>query len=156
MSDRMLAKKRIEKDIKEITDNPLEGIGIAPIDESLMRYVINMRLMTGPYTGYCIQLLLTFSDKYPTKPPKILIYPDQAISGQYHHHIFDDVLLDDKRHHFKKFCFDLLDNDFMATTEAKTGWNPSYSISSLLLQVQNFISDPDMGGHVPDDYLLLL
>ena len=154
MSDRMLAKKRIEKDIKEITDNPLEGIGIAPIDESLMRYVINMRLMTGPYTGYCIQLLLTFSDKYPTKPPKILIYPDQAISGQYHHHIFDDVLLDDKRHHFKKFCFDLLDNDFMATTEAKTGWNPSYSISSLLLQVQNFISDPDMGGHVPDDYLI--
>ena len=38
----------------------------------------------------------------------------------------------------------------MNISEAKTGWNPSYSISSLLLQVQNFISDPDMGGHIPD------
>ena len=38
--------------------------------------------------------------------------------------------------------------------EAKTGWNPSYSISSLLLQVQNFIADPDMGGHIPSNYLI--
>ena len=31
----------------------------------------------------------------------------------------------------------------MSTSTEKSGWNPSYSISSLLLQVQNFISDPD-------------
>ena len=31
----------------------------------------------------------------------------------------------------------------MSVSDEKTGWNPSYSISSLLLQVQNFISDPD-------------
>ena len=42
----------------------------------------------------------------------------------------------------------------MKTSDEKTGWNPSYSISSLLLQVQNFISDPDMGDHIPDDYLI--
>ena len=151
MSNRILATKRINKDIKEITKNPIEGIGIASIDNDLMNYVINMRLMNGPYEGYCLQLLLTFSDNYPTKPPKILIYPDQAIDGNYHHHIFqDNNKYDENNHHFKKFCFDLLDNDFMNISEAKTGWNPSYSISSLLLQVQNFISDPDMGGHVPD------
>ena len=72
MSIPSLAKMRINKDMKEITNNPLEGIGIAPIDDSLMRYVINMRLMAGPYEGYCVQLLLIFSDNYPTKPPKIL------------------------------------------------------------------------------------
>ena len=33
MSNRALAIRRINKDIKEITQNPLEGIGIAPIDE---------------------------------------------------------------------------------------------------------------------------
>jgi len=110
-----------------------------------MKYVINMRLMTGPYEGYCVQLLLTFSDNYPTRPPKILIYPGQAIDGQYHHHIFDDYRddYDENGQNFKKFCFDLLDNDFMSTSAEKSGWNPSYSISSLLLQVQNFISDPD-------------
>ena len=155
MSNRSLALRRINKDIKEITKNPIEGIGIAPLEENIMWYVINMRLMSGPYEGYCVQLLLMFSDNYPTKPPKILIFPNQAISNQYHHHIFDDISsADSNGHHFKKFCFDLLDNDFMKTSDEKTGWNPSYSISSLLLQVQNFISDPDMGDHIPDDYLI--
>ena len=128
--------------------SPIEGIGIAMLDNDLMKYVINIRLMSGIYEGYCVQLLLTFSDNYPTKPPKILIYPDQAIDGQYHHHIFPDSLTDENGHHFKKFCFDLLDNDFMNISEEHTGWNPSYSISSLLLQVQNFIADPDM-HHLP-------
>ena len=146
------ALRRINKDIKEITKNPIEGIGIASINGNPMIYVINMRLMTGPYEGYCVQLLLTFTNDYPKKPPKILIYPGQAIDEQYHHHIFGDMSTDENGMHFKKFCFDLLDNDFMSTTDEKTGWNPSYSISSLLLQVQNFISDPDMGGHIPDKY----
>ena len=156
MSIPSLAKMRINKDMKEIINNPLEGIGIAPIDDSLMRYVINMRLMAGPYEGYCVQLLLIFSDNYPTKPPKILIYPNQAINGNYHHHIFigGGYFGNEDYSRYKKFCFDLLDNDFMPTNEAKTGWNPSYSISSLLLQVQNFIADPDMGGHVPSKQLI--
>ena len=156
MSIPSLAKMRINKDMKEIINNPLEGIGIAPIDDSLMRYVINMRLMAGPYEGYCVQLLLIFSDNYPTKPPKILIYPNQAINGNYHHHIFigGGYFGNEDYSRYKKFCFDLLDNDFMHKKKKKTGWNPSYSISSLLLQVQNFIADPDMGGHVPSKQLI--
>ena len=154
MSTQILALKRINKDIKEIEQNPIEGIGIVSIEDDPMRYVINMRLMTGPYEGYCVQLLLIFSDTYPTKPPKILIYPNQAIDGNYHHHIFPDDMHDENNLRFKKFCFDLLDNDFMNTSDEKTGWNPSYSISSLLLQVQNFISDPDMEDHIPDKSLI--
>ena len=73
-----------------------------------------------------------------------MIYPNQAIDGQYHHHIFPDNTHDENGHHSKKFCFDLLDNDFMSTKEENTGWNPSYTISSLLLQVQNFLCEPDM------------
>ena len=154
MSGRMFALRQINQDIKEITQNPIKGIGITSLEGNIMQYVINMRLMTGPYEGYCVQLLLIFSDSYPTKPPKILIYPNQAIDGQYHHHIFQDESRDENNSHFKKFCFDLLDNDFMNTSDEKTGWNPSYSITSLLLQVQNFIADPDMGGHVPNDNLI--
>ena len=70
-----LAIKRINKDIKEITKSPIEGIGIASIDNDPMKYAVNIRLMAGLYEGYCIQLLLTFSDNYPINPPKILIYP---------------------------------------------------------------------------------
>ena len=142
-SGKALAIKRINKDMKEIVKSPIEGIGIVSIDNDPMKYAVNMRLMQGPYEGYCLQLLLTFKDNYPSRPPKILIFPSQGISGEYHHHIFND------HDGFKKFCFDLLDNDFMSISEEHTGWNPSYSISSLLLQVQNFIADPDMHGYIP-------
>ena len=142
-SGKALAIKRINKDMKEIVKSPIEGIGIVSIDNDPMKYAVNIRLMQGPYEGYCLQLLLTFTDNYPTRPPKILIFPDQGISGEYHHHIFPD------RNGFKKFCFDLLENDFMSISQEHTGWNPSYSISSLLLQVQNFIADPDMHGYIP-------
>ena len=142
-SGRAVAIRRINKDMKEIVKSPIEGIGIISIDNDPMKYAVNLRLMQGPYESYCLQLLLTFTDNYPTKPPKILIFPNQGISGEYHHHIFNDSK------GFKKFCFDLLDNDFMSISDEHSGWNPSYSISSLLLQVQNFIADPDL----PKDHL---
>ena len=150
MKGKSLALKRISKDLKEIKTNPLEGIGVESLLNDSMRYIVNIKLLQGPYTNYCVQLLLTFPDNYPSKPPKILIYPNQAIDGQYHHHIFPDSMKDENGKHFKKFCFDLLDNDFMSTKEENTGWNPSYTMSSLLVQVQNFISEPDMHGHLPD------
>ena len=137
--------KRINKDISEITKNPIKGIGIIQYEDDFMKYIVNIKILNGIYEGYCLQLLLTFSEYYPTKPPKIQIFPDQTFSQTYHHHIFDDV------NGFKKFCFDLLENDFMNINEANTGWNPSYTISSLLMQVQNFLSDPDMSeSHLPN------
>ena len=37
-----LAIKRINKDMKEISKSPIEGIGIASIDNNPMKYVINL------------------------------------------------------------------------------------------------------------------
>ena len=33
---------------------------------------------------------------------------------------------------------------------AYTGWNPSYTISTILLQVQIFLSNPDFYNYIPD------
>ena len=131
---------RISNDMREIEQNPLEGIGIVSIENDPMKYVINMMLMTGPYKGFCIQLIMTIPENFPINPPKILIYPNQFIPS-YHHHIFNDY---QNGENYGKFCIDLLENSFMSTNEAHTGWNPAYSLSSILLQVQNFISDPDL------------
>lgn len=146
MSFRKIAIKRICNDLKEITNCPLDGIGIASIDNDPMKYVVNIKLMMGLYEDYCIQLLMTFPDSYPTNPPKMLIYPNQTIDGTYHHHIFEDYEHEYDRNLgiFKGFCFDFLDNNYMSTSEEHSGWNPSYTISSILLQVQNFLSDPDL------------
>ena len=144
---RTIALKRISKDIQEITKNPVEGIGITQYENDFLKYIVNIKLMNGIYKGFCLQLLLTFSDSYPTKPPKILIFPGQNFTGSYHHHVFSDS------GGFYKFCFDLLENDFMKTDEENTGWNPSYTISSLLIQVQNFLCDPDL-HHEVEKYLI--
>ena len=135
---KVTALKRIANDMKELSKCPLEGIGMAPIDNDPMKFVINMELMTGPYEGYKVQLLMTMSNEYPIKPPKMLVFPDQLIGMGFHHH----VLQGDKG--YMEFCIDLLDNDYLDTNEQLTGWNPAYTISSVLLQVQNFLGDPDM------------
>ena len=145
--NKLISMKRIEKDINEIRKHPIKGIGIIQYENDFMKYIVNLQLLNGIYEGYCLQLLLTFTEYYPVKPPKILIFPNQSFDNSYHHHIFNDA------EGFKKFCFDLLDNDFLNINEKNTGWNPSYSISSLLLQVQNFLSDPDFGPyHIMSDY----
>ena len=131
-----LCLNRISKDLKELSKSPLEGIGIVSLDNDPMKYVVNMKILTGIFEGYCLQLLLTFPDKYPIKPPTILIYPGQYFDNTYHHHIFESDSKDEEGKHFNKFCFDLLQNDFLSTNDAYTGWNPSYSITTLLLQVQ--------------------
>ena len=144
--NKLIAIKRIAKDISEISKNPIKGIGMTQYEDDFLKYIVNIRLLNGIYEGYCLQMLLTFSEYYPIKPPKIQIFPGQNFNQTFHHHIFDD------KDGFKKFCFDLLDNDFMSTNEANTGWNPSYTISSLLIQVQNFLSDPDMPKeHLPNE-----
>ena len=55
-----LSIKRINRDIKEIKKNPIDGIGIISLNNDIMNYIVNVRLMSGIYEGYCIQLLLTF------------------------------------------------------------------------------------------------
>ena len=149
-----LSIKRISKEIKEIYENPIEGIGIISLDNDITKYIVNIMLLTGPYKTYCLQLLLTFPDNYPIKPPKILIYPNQLFDNLYHHHIFNDEnTLDENGKCFKKLCIDLLDNDFMSTKDENTGWNPSYTISTLLMQIQIFLSNPDLSENsMPKPY----
>ena len=149
-----LSVKRISKEIKEIYENPIEGIGIISLDNDIKKYLVNIKLLTGPYKNYCLQLLLTFPDNYPIKPPKILIYPNQLFDNLYHHHVFNDEnTLDENGKCFKKLCIDLLDNDFMSTKDENTGWNPSYTISTFLMQIQIFLSDPDLSENsMPKPY----
>ena len=153
MYSKNLSSKRISNDIKEIYNNPIEGIGIVSLDNSIMKYIVNMMLLSGPYKDYCLQLLLTVPDNYPIIPPKILIYPNQLFDNLYHRHVFRDDKKDENGNIFKKLCFDLLDNDFLSTKSENTGWNPCYTISTLLMQVQSFLSDPDLSENsMPKPY----
>ena len=45
---RNLALKRITNEIKELSECPLEGMGIASLDDDPMKFIVNMELMMGP------------------------------------------------------------------------------------------------------------
>ena len=41
----------------------------------------------------------------------------------------------------------------MSTKDENTGWNPSYTISTFLMQLQIFLSDPDLSeNNMPKPY----
>ncbi len=153
MSYKNFSLSRVNRDIKEITVSPINGVGIISLDNDPYKYIVNIMIMEGIYKGYCLQLLLTIPDNYPISPPKIMIYPGQPFDNNYHHHIFKDKKKDENGNYFYKFCFDLLENDFLSTSTEYSGWNPSYTISTFLLQVQNFLCEPDMPkDHLPDKH----
>ena len=116
-----LCLSRINRDLKELVKSPLEGIGIVSLEDDPKKYIVNIRIMSGIYKGYCVQLLLTSSDNYPIHPPKILICPGQCFDNTYHHHIYKSDLKDEKGRYYQKFCFDLLENDFLSTSNENSG-----------------------------------
>ena len=132
MSNIRIAIKRLSKDIKEIEEDPQPGIGVGPFSENPYFYVANIQLRDGPYKGLIIQLKVFFPNEYPIKPPQITLFPGQ-IDHFYHHHIYDD-----------SFCIDILQNGFFTDNKIKTGYTPAYTLKSILLQFQVFLSDPDI------------
>ena len=48
MNSNNLSTKRISNDIKEIYQNPIEGIGIISLNNDIKKYIINIMLLTGP------------------------------------------------------------------------------------------------------------
>ena len=57
--NKLISLKRIEKDISEITKNPIKGIGIVRYENDFMKYIVNIKLLYGIYEGYCLQLLFS-------------------------------------------------------------------------------------------------
>ena len=69
MSGKMIkALKRLSNDMRALEKCPLEGIGIAPIGDDTLQFVVNIQLMDGPYQGYKLQMLMTLPQEYPPRP----------------------------------------------------------------------------------------
>ena len=60
MKGKALAIKRINKDMMEITKSPIEGIGIVSLSNDPMKYIVNIKLMDGPYKNYCVHFYYHF------------------------------------------------------------------------------------------------
>jgi ubiquitin-protein ligase len=125
--------KRILHDLKELYSDPLEYIAAAPYKDDLYVWHANIVGCFGtPYEGIVYHLILEFPSNYPISPPKVTLC----------HHIERQFVFGNK------ICIDILET--FKTNEKSTGWSSSYSISSILLQIQSYLFDKDEKLEIDD------
>ncbi len=140
--------KRIQRDYLEIKNCPVKGIGIQQVDNDPFAYIINIKILTGCYDGLILQLYLNVPENYPIDPPNAFILRDQGFTHEFHHHIYPERFGGGGH---LGFCLNLLENRFgMNTKEIGTGWTSAYTFKAICLQLQNFLSNPDM--QVPSEH----
>ena len=116
----MKALKRISKEIEELSKEPPMNCSAGPINpDNLMEWEANILGPTNsPYTGGVFKLSLSFTDKYPFKPPKI-----KFITKIFHPNINRNGSI----------CLDILNNN----------WSPALTIIKVLLSISSLLTDPN-------------
>ena len=110
--------KRIKKELEEIKSEPPTNCSAGPISEDNLFNWRQYRSNKIPYAGGFFKLSITFSDKYPFKPPKI-----KFITRIFHPNINSRGSI----------CLDILN----------TNWSPALTITKVLLSISSLLTDPN-------------
>ena len=107
-------------------DVPLVNVAANPSQDSLY---IWQGVLQGPidtiYEGLILKFEIQLPICYPNSPPKVFLYSDTRIT---HPNIFDKGLI----------CLDFLQQTTREKTKCTGQWNSTYSIYSILHQLQGF------------------
>lgn len=147
--------KRIYKDLAEIEKDPIDGVSICmPNPENPFKLAANVLILNEPYTGMIIPLTIYIPETYPFNPPEVRIVPGVKFSRDFHGHIFEDSIKGNT------ICVDILSNyqshfqgiDYgtIGSLKRVSGWTPGYSLTSILVQMQVFFCEHDLGTCVPN------
>ncbi|KRX02559.1 Ubiquitin-conjugating enzyme/RWD-like protein [Pseudocohnilembus persalinus] len=127
------AQKRIIKEYLNVQNNPLPGIAITQKQKNdYQSFIVNIKVLDGIYKNICLHFELKISNEYPIIAPKVNIFPGQALSYPYHHHIYNTWM-----------CVDILEDAWMNPKVIGTGWTSAYTLETILIQIQAFMGDPD-------------
>ncbi|KAH0572342.1 Ubiquitin-conjugating enzyme E2 [Spironucleus salmonicida] len=126
-SSESIKRKRLTVEIAEIHANPIQDISTTPRSDA--DFLIWDAVILGPdqtvWQNAVLLLEISFKDtEYPFDPPKVRFQ-----TSMYHPNIYKNG----------DICLNTLKKD-------REGWSPSYSIRSLLIQIQSLLCDPN-----PDD-----
>ena len=145
---RIKAIQRIYKDLKEIDENPIEGLSIVMPDENdPFTLRANILILDGMYKDVLLHMIMTIPQNYPLTAPKMIIAPGQTFSHEFHHHVFGDIQCG------YTICIDLLDHGFFMTS-SQTGWTPAYTLSTILMQMQVFFAKDHDLVHIPTKMMI--
>ena len=119
-----MALKRLKKELKELTDEPLTGISAGIKKDDILSWEATIiGPSKSPYAGGMFKLNIEFPGDYPFKPPKIkfstkILHPNINIHGS--------------------ICLDILSKN----------WSPALTLGKVLLSISSLLTDPN-----PDDPL---
>eukprot|EP01125_Pyxidicula_operculata_P013034 TRINITY_DN42_c0_g1_i3.p1 TRINITY_DN42_c0_g1~~TRINITY_DN42_c0_g1_i3.p1 ORF type:complete len:117 (-),score=13.04 TRINITY_DN42_c0_g1_i3:251-601(-) len=107
------SKLRLMSDLKNISDDPPEGVSAAPTGEDNL-YVWDATIFGPedcPWEGGIFSLKLKFPEDYPTAPPKV-----RFVSTMFHPNVYGDGSL----------CLDIIQDK----------WKPIYNVAAILLSIR--------------------
>ena len=66
------AHKRLSKELKDITDHPIQGVSIDLVQDQITMWNVHITGPVGtPYEGGKFTVSIDFNDNYPFKCPKV-------------------------------------------------------------------------------------
>ena len=112
----MAAAARLLRDLKQLSENPFDGISATPMGTDIMLWEAVICGPEGtPFENGTFGLTLEFNEEYPIKPPVV-----KFISKMFHPNISEDGDIS-----FFQFQ-----------------WAPGYTVSTLLVNIQLMLSAP--------------
>lgn len=114
------AMLRLQSDLKGIKQDPPQGCSASPAsDDNLFIWTATIfGPDDSPWEGGIFSLRITFSERYPDKPPRVRFTSDIM-----HPNVYADGTL----------CMDIIQDQ----------WSPIHSVATLLTSVQSLLTDPN-------------
>ncbi|ELR16842.1 Ubiquitinconjugating enzyme subfamily protein [Acanthamoeba castellanii str. Neff] len=123
------ALKRLMRDWRELQRCPLPTVAAVPLENNFFEWHGNMLATSeSSFCGLVYHIIMRFPDTYPLQPPTV------ELKGYISHpNVFGSYI-----------CLDMLENGWWGMESVReqryTGWSTAYSVTSILIQLQNFIS----------------
>jgi len=142
------ALKRVMSDLCEYKKNPIDGIKIYLQDEDIFEIHGDIIIKKGIYAGITLPFIIHIPNEYPFIGPAMNIHPGIDFNNSFHEHLHADAkngssICNDMLTNFESW-FKRIDND---TPPKATGWSPGYTLSTILMLMQIFFSEPDLPTH---------
>ena len=134
-----LSLRRIMKDLKELDEEPIEGVSLCCSNDSAFELHGDMLINTGPYNGLYLHLHVKLAEDYPHSAPEMYIDSSIPFDHRFHSHVHPDS------QGRLSICNDMTAN-FLAHFGARThsGWSSACTLKSLMLNTIIFFSDPEL------------